>query len=267
MEKKLEDKSDQQMIESSPIENDQSLLKENDAAPVPSDSSSKELFNVAQSLMQMGVQDLEKVEGEDGSKNAGSDEKPKVSYEAYRKAERESRRTSDGCLKPKRDPIQQSDGTQTKPPGFPPRNKCWDKHRGLWAQLKKDSKTDQPVLHSQPVVAPKPSATSEVQARKIEMSQSLQPERFSKRQARKRRESGALSDTEASSHSHVFSIGDLVMMEQHSWPGVNHESGFGKIVDIKIDDEGEKVYDVKYICGRATAKNVYEKYITPHGFD
>ena len=45
------------------------------------------------------------------------------------------RRTSDGCLLPKNDPILLDDGTYKQPRGHVPRDLKWDKIRGLWVPL------------------------------------------------------------------------------------------------------------------------------------
>ncbi|KAG7350774.1 hypothetical protein IV203_010134 [Nitzschia inconspicua] len=94
------------------------------------------------------------------------------------------------------------------------------------------------------------------------------PERASKRQASKRKGVEASAILERPTEKYLFRAGELVMMEAHSWPGVNHEGGVGMIVDIKIDEGGQKkLYDVKYMCSRFTAKGVSEEFLTPHRFD
>lgn len=47
------------------------------------------------------------------------------------------RRTSDGCLLPKRDMAQYEDGTYMKPKGHTPYDMKWDEIRGLWAPIGK----------------------------------------------------------------------------------------------------------------------------------
>jgi hypothetical protein len=51
----------------------------------------------------------------------------------YRGLKLSERRTSDGCLLPKREPAQCADGTYLKPKGHVPNNMIWDEIRGLWA--------------------------------------------------------------------------------------------------------------------------------------
>jgi hypothetical protein len=50
-----------------------------------------------------------------------------------RLVERQARRTRDGCLLPKRQPLKMDDGTYEKPKGHAPKNLYWDTIRGLWA--------------------------------------------------------------------------------------------------------------------------------------
>ena len=61
------------------------------------------------------------------------DEDEFIGGSRYRHLERKSLRTSDGCLLPRRQPIQNKDGTYAKPTGTEPENLKWDSIRGLWA--------------------------------------------------------------------------------------------------------------------------------------
>jgi hypothetical protein len=56
--------------------------------------------------------------------------------------ERQARRTRDGCLLPKRQPLKKDDGTYEKPKGHVPKNLHWDTIRGLWAPDHCLKKTD-----------------------------------------------------------------------------------------------------------------------------
>jgi len=78
--------------------------------------------------------DDEASSGSDGSDSPGEDEKPKY-FASSREAERERRRTSDGCLLPKdgAEQLLSEDGTYDKPRGAHPNGLIWDKFRGLWA--------------------------------------------------------------------------------------------------------------------------------------
>ena len=54
------------------------------------------------------------------------------------------RRTNDGCLLPKSDPVLLDDGTYKRPKGSPPKGLKWDKFRGLWTPSDRRAKTKPP---------------------------------------------------------------------------------------------------------------------------
>ncbi|KAL3916614.1 MAG: hypothetical protein SGILL_005098 [Bacillariaceae sp.] len=85
---------------------------------------------------------------EEDNSDGGDDESGNKAEESKRKMnrieERESRRTSDGCLIPRTKPLQNEDGTYAKPGGGAPRNLQWDPVRGLWAPSKSSNSRTQP---------------------------------------------------------------------------------------------------------------------------
>jgi hypothetical protein len=60
--------------------------------------------------------------------------------------------------------------------------------------------------------------------------------------------------------------GALVRIREHAWSGVNNEEGYGTVLRHRIDDDGDLVYDIKYIIGR-TVKNVGCDYVARHSFE
>jgi hypothetical protein len=130
------------------------------------------------------------------------------------------------------------------------------KKRGHWAPIKQTPKRkkcdyDKEFYerHQEASRRPKKNASTE-----------SAPEPSSNRQAIIRK----TSEINSEPTNHIFGIGELVMLQKHSWPGVDNEEGVGRIVDIKVDEDGDKVYDVKYMCGGSTAREVHEEYIKPY---
>ena len=74
---------------------------------------------------------------------------------------------------------------------------------------------------------------------------------------------GAMSP---SSRSEVFAKDLVVYVEEHAWTGVDNPAGIAKILDSRIDDDGYRVYDIRYVVG-GTRKNVEAKYISRHSWE
>jgi hypothetical protein len=62
-----------------------------------------------------------------------------------------------------------------------------------------------------------------------------------------------------------YEAGTLVMVEPHSWPGVNSQGGIAKVLDSYVDQDGDLLYAVKYIIGRRE-KDIDKLYVRPHYF-
>jgi PDZ domain len=60
-----------------------------------------------------------------------------------------------------------------------------------------------------------------------------------------------------------FDVGDLVEVEQHSWPGKNVYAGRAKIIERYEDENGNRMYSIKYTILKITIHNVGETYISP----
>ena len=63
-----------------------------------------------------------------------------------------------------------------------------------------------------------------------------------------------------------FEVGDLVEVEPHSWPRVNNYGGIGTIQKAYIDEDGDRVYDVKYNAVRRREKGIMEEFIKSFSF-
>lgn len=63
----------------------------------------------------------------------------------------------------------------------------------------------------------------------------------------------------------IFKEGDMVMIQKHSWPGVNNEEGVAKVLKAYVDEDGDQLYDVKYAIGRKS-REVLAKFLSKHDF-
>lgn len=63
----------------------------------------------------------------------------------------------------------------------------------------------------------------------------------------------------------VFVEGDYVKIDEHAWPGVNNPEGIAKVLKAYTDDDGDQVYDVKYIVG-GRKNGVLPEYLSLHLF-
>jgi hypothetical protein len=64
----------------------------------------------------------------------------------------------------------------------------------------------------------------------------------------------------------VFSTGDLVYVTEHGWVGVNNPDGVAKVLNAHLDEDGDQVYDLKYVVG-PKVNGVLPEYLRRHTFD
>jgi hypothetical protein len=64
----------------------------------------------------------------------------------------------------------------------------------------------------------------------------------------------------------VFAEADLVFVDEHAWPGVNNPEGIAEVLKAYIDDDGDQVYDIRYIVG-GKRKGVLTEHLRRHVFD
>ena len=63
-----------------------------------------------------------------------------------------------------------------------------------------------------------------------------------------------------------FQTGDIVEIIEHSWPGVNNMGGVAKIVKAYIDEDGDQLYDVKYVVARSIHREILARFVRKHNF-
>ena len=158
------------------------------------------------------------------------------------------RLTGDGCMRPKSKPREKEDGTYAKPRGQGPVGFYWHQELGLWSP-------------KGPKHKPSPS---ELQAQNRASSNdggSLSKERSTNRgDSRSEEPTGENTQPPA-----AFTRGEIVFIQEHGWAGVSNASGVAKVLKSRVDDDGDLLYDVKYIIGR-TARGVLAEYVSLHKF-
>jgi hypothetical protein len=178
----------------------------------------------------------------------------------------QDRRTPEGFLLPKSQPIQKDDGAFSHPCGPRPAKMTWDYHRGVWVPHSHcgDNKTKQNRAASATESA---AASPRIGNRDIEESNSTQMS--SVHSARSRRPNCSVGQGEISSISQdtklVFEKGNLVYVKPHAWPGKNCTGGVGHVVETFMDEDGDRLYCVKYVIG-ATERDIEAEYVSPYSF-
>jgi hypothetical protein len=69
----------------------------------------------------------------------------------------------------------------------------------------------------------------------------------------------------ASDFEKLFEKGELVFVEEHAWSGVNNSEGVASITRAYIDEDGDQVYDIKYVVG-GSKRGVLPQYLNRHTF-
>jgi hypothetical protein len=158
------------------------------------------------------------------------------------------RLTGDGCMRPKSKTRKKGDGTYAKPRGQGPVGFYWHKELGLWSP-------------KGPKHKPSPSKLQE-----DNRASSNEGGSISKESSTNRGDSRSEEATGENTQPPVaFTRGEMVFIKEHGWSGVSNACGVAKVLKAYVDDDGDLVYDVKYIVGD-TAKGVLAEYVSFHTF-
>lgn len=102
--------------------------------------------------------------------------------------------------------------------------------------------------------------------------------RFTRGQHRDKGSSGTTSDTSAAASLEVycdatttgdqreFKKGDMVIVENHAWAYVNNQGGIGLVMKVDFDEDGDRIYDVKYPALQTTERGILAKFIKSYSF-
>lgn len=161
----------------------------------------------------------------------------------------------DKYIKPSKPPEKNADGSFMRPHSRKPREDCiWDSTRGAWAlpaATATTTSTHQRTTRvpSEMLVTKKQTKPFTQKARKKPTCEYEAP--FNEEQSK------------PNNLKEIFEVGDMVCVAEHAWATVNNEGGIGKVLKAFIDEDGDMVYDIKYIVG-GTARGVLAEFVSRH---
>jgi PHD-finger len=160
--------------------------------------------------------------------------------------------TTDDALyiQPKKKTKMTADGKWTRPRGFAPSGYEWDYSSGHWLQTER-SRSNKPE-HEKKLENTEDRNAMEKESHGI-------PENLTKRFGQKKLRTVEEKNDDGRAYeqmSKIFKVGDMVMIQKHSWPGVNNEEGMAKVLNAYVDDVGDQLYDVKYVIGGVKRRQV-----------
>jgi hypothetical protein len=158
------------------------------------------------------------------------------------------RMTGDGCMRPKSKPRKYENGTYAQPTGRIPIGFHWHKERGLWSPKGPKHKQSSCKLQTA-------NRASSNEGRSVSRVRST---------AHRDSQSEEMTEEDTQPPSGL-TRGDVVFIEEHGWAGVNNASGIAHILESYVDDDGDLLYDVKYVIG-SNARGVLAKYVSLHNF-
>ena len=80
-------------------------------------------------------------------------------------------------------------------------------------------------------------------------------------------EPGASENEEEKEQENSFEEGATVHIREHGWSGVNNPEGGAWVEKSYNDEDGDLVYDVKYIVGGFRKKAILARYVRPYSLD
>ena len=77
---------------------------------------------------------------------------------------------------------------------------------------------------------------------------------------------GLIKEDRSTAGAVAMRNGTFVSIREHSWVGVNNPAGIAMVLRSDIDDDGDLLYDIKYVIGRDKRSGVLAKYLQEHHF-
>jgi hypothetical protein len=158
----------------------------------------------------------------------------------------EGRRTQGGITLPRSKPKRMGDDTFVRPPGPSPAGMEWDGLHGWW--VLQASKTG--VKQSGPY-------TPDSIPRPLRSRSASAPSHAS--------ENGSDESSLQSGEVEILTPGTRVNVEAHSWPRKSCFGGVGYVTSTFVDEDGDRLYNVKYVLG-GSDKNIEAEYVSLHEF-
>lgn len=164
----------------------------------------------------------------------------------------------DGCLLPKKPPKKRSDGTYGHPCGTKPRGYCWDATEGVWIPLYGRPIAErlagrENVKMAKPIADMKKVGKGSTHPSKTKLMDDCSVD------------TAPYSSVKNKNPAEVFAVGDIVMIEEHAWPGVSNPAGIAQVTKEYVDEDGDHAYDVKYIIGRHS-QGILAQYVARHSW-
>jgi hypothetical protein len=196
---------------------------------------------------------------------------PKKGSHEERKAERDKRRTEDGCFRPRSALKKKADGTYARPRGRAPPGMVWDNQLGIFSPKRKTKgKQTDPVSKN----APKEAVSSNA----LEPTDKSPPEEavsdaskgaVSSHAAEPTVETSARIETPSvvtpADELKVLPVGTLVNVAERVWIGSNKAGGIGTVINYEEMHDGTVLYDVKYSLG-GKEKGIDGRFVARHDF-
>lgn len=155
-------------------------------------------------------------------------------------------------------PVKLDDGTFERPPGREPNGYVWDKHRCAWRPALTSGNKRTGSARTKRVNQEMGRTTSMSQ----KSSQMSNGDGTSNLSLRRSKPYTQMEELKGNGDVHLsFELGAMVDVIPHSWPTVNHVGGIGTVVKAYVDDDGKKLYDIKYPVSRHTEKRIYAEWI------
>jgi hypothetical protein len=180
---------------------------------------------------------------------------------------------ADGSFPPKNKPKRKKDGTHQKPGGSIPRGYAWNDQKGFWSPsggATKEEADDPPNTSSKQDMKRKivPRTTPKVRRnrpRHPEDADTSVPLSSNKDSSCDSAHSTDSNSDDGYGVDTVHKVGSIVFIREHAWPSVNNTEGIAKVTKSYEDEDGDQLYDIKYIVG-GVAKGVFAKYVRAYTF-
>lgn len=169
----------------------------------------------------------------------------------------------EGFVHPKTKTRLKEDGTYARPRGRIRSGYQWDAELGVWVPKKSNRKASPSKA---PVKKPgQPPAVSFQPSRSVSKGAPLSKAK----PAEDADDHGDASPSPKKKHlphpAGGYDKGTIVIIEEHGWSGVNNPEGIAEVLNCSVDEDGDLIYDVKYIVG-GRARGVLAEFIGHHKF-
>jgi hypothetical protein len=181
--------------------------------------------------------------------------------------------TEDGCILPKSKPKQRPDGTFVRVVGPGIAGFRWDEIRGVYQPVEKRTTAMGAPPHEKST-AGKHGGDDGCRSQRSQSSSRLRPRRRVSAESASTSSPGNHNPEEGIDTTNnnstldivqVLNEGDHVLIKEHAWPGVDNPEGIAVVLKSYIDEDGDRLYDVKYVVGRKKI-GILAEFVSRHVF-